>query len=84
MLGTPHDQGKAKVSDSLSFHPRRGGLMTETIRWYNPLRRVVEEVPAPVSDAQAIELLSGTMVVDCKVNPSVEGEYLKEAFVAEA
>ena len=33
--------------------------MTETIRWYNPVRRVYEEVPAPMSDAQAIELLSG-------------------------
>jgi hypothetical protein len=33
--------------------------MTETVRWYNPVRRVVEEVPAPISDAQAIELLSG-------------------------
>ena len=33
--------------------------MTETMRWYNPARRVVEEVPAPLSDAQAIELLSG-------------------------
>ena len=33
--------------------------MTETIRWYNPLRRVEEKVPAPMSDAQAIELLSG-------------------------
>ena len=33
--------------------------MTETMRWYNPLRRVVEEVPAPMSDAQAIELFSG-------------------------
>ena len=33
--------------------------MTETMRWYNPARRVVEEVPAPMSDAQAIELLSG-------------------------
>ena len=33
--------------------------MTETMRWYNPLRRVVEEVPAPMSDAQAIEILSG-------------------------
>jgi thiamine pyrophosphate-dependent acetolactate synthase large subunit-like protein len=26
----------------------------------------------------------GVMVVDCKVNPRVEGEYLKDAFVAEA
>ena len=33
--------------------------MTETMRWYNPTRRVEEEVPAPMSDAQAIELLSG-------------------------
>ena len=33
--------------------------MTDTMRWYNPLRRVVEEVPAPMSDAQSIELLSG-------------------------
>jgi len=24
------------------------------------------------------------MVVDCKVNPDVEGEYLREAFVTEA
>src|SRR5215213_6340367 len=33
--------------------------MTETMRWYNPLRRVYEETPVPMSDAQAIELLSG-------------------------
>ena len=33
--------------------------MTETMRWYNPLRRAEEEVPAPMSDTQAIELLSG-------------------------
>jgi uncharacterized short protein YbdD (DUF466 family) len=33
--------------------------MTETMRWYNPTRRVEEEVPAPASDAQAIEMLSG-------------------------
>jgi hypothetical protein len=24
------------------------------------------------------------MIVDCKVNPDVEGEYLREAFVTEA
>jgi hypothetical protein len=29
------------------------------MRWYNPIRRVEEEVPTPMSDAQAIELLSG-------------------------
>ena len=33
--------------------------MRETIRWYNPKRRVEEEVPAPMSEAQAIEMLSG-------------------------
>ena len=33
--------------------------MTETMRWYSPVRRAYEEVPAPMSDAQAIELLSG-------------------------
>ena len=33
--------------------------MAETMRWYNPVRRVEEEVPAPMSDPQAIELLSG-------------------------
>ena len=38
--------------------------MTETVRWYNPLRRVYEEVPAPISDAQAIELLSGHLDSD--------------------
>jgi thiamine pyrophosphate-dependent acetolactate synthase large subunit-like protein len=31
-----------------------------------------------------IEDPEGVMVVDCKVNARVEGEYLKEAFVAEA
>ena len=31
-----------------------------------------------------IEAPEGVMVVDCKVNPQVEGEFLKEAFVAEA
>jgi uncharacterized short protein YbdD (DUF466 family) len=33
--------------------------MSVTMRWYNPTRRVEEEVSAPVSDAQAIEMLSG-------------------------
>jgi hypothetical protein len=38
--------------------------MTETMRWYNPTRRVEEEVPAPMSDTQAIELLSGHLDSD--------------------
>lgn len=29
------------------------------MRWYNPRLGVEEEVPAPMSDAQAIEMLSG-------------------------
>ncbi len=33
--------------------------MTEIMRWYNPARRAQEEVPAPMSEAQAIEMLSG-------------------------
>ena len=33
--------------------------MTETMRWYNPKRRVQEEIPTPMSEAQAIELLRG-------------------------
>ena len=45
-----------------------------TVRSTGDLERVREWVEAP----------RGTMVVDCRVNPSVEGEYLKEAFVAEA
>jgi len=31
----------------------------QMMRWYNPKTRLNEEVPAPMSDAQAIELLSG-------------------------
>jgi hypothetical protein len=33
---------------------------------------------------EGIEAPEGVMVADCKVNPEVEGEYLREAFVAEA
>jgi hypothetical protein len=38
--------------------------MTVTMRWYNPTRRVEEEVPAPMSEAQAIEMLSGHLDSD--------------------
>jgi hypothetical protein len=31
----------------------------EMMHWYNPTTREEEEVPAPISDAQAIEMLSG-------------------------
>jgi hypothetical protein len=34
-------------------------MSATTMRWYNPTRRVEEEVPAPMSEAQAIEMLSG-------------------------
>ena len=33
--------------------------MTEILQWYSPARRIEEEVTAPMSDAQSIELLSG-------------------------
>jgi hypothetical protein len=33
--------------------------MTATMRWYNPVRRVEEELPTSISEAQAIELLRG-------------------------
>jgi hypothetical protein len=33
--------------------------MQKTMRWYNPKTRAEEEVPAPMSEAQAIEMLSG-------------------------
>lgn len=33
--------------------------MTVTVCWYNSTRRVEEKVPAAMSEAQAIEMLSG-------------------------
>ena len=44
--------------------------MPPTMRWYNPTRRVEEEVPAPMSDAQAIEMLSGRPDSDQGTNSS--------------
>jgi hypothetical protein len=31
----------------------------QMMHWYNPTTRTEEDVPAPLSDAQAIEMLSG-------------------------
>jgi hypothetical protein len=31
----------------------------QTMQWYNPKTRAQEEVPASISEAQAIEMLSG-------------------------
>jgi hypothetical protein len=31
----------------------------EMMHWYNPATKEEEEVPVPISDAQAIEMLSG-------------------------
>ncbi len=36
----------------------------QMMHWYNPKTRINEEVPAPMSDAQAIELLSGHLRSD--------------------
>ena len=31
----------------------------QTMHWYNPKSRAQEDIPAPMSEAQAIEMLSG-------------------------
>jgi len=38
--------------------------MTVTVCWYNPARRAEEKVPAAMSEAQAIEMLSGHQAFD--------------------
>jgi hypothetical protein len=35
----------------------------QMMHWYNPKTQLNEEVPAPMSDAQAIELLSGHLTL---------------------
>src|SRR5215204_1064932 len=35
------------------------GILMQMMHWYNPKTQLNEEVPAPMSDAQAIALLSG-------------------------
>jgi hypothetical protein len=41
----------------------KGGLM-QTMHWYNPVTKEEEDVPAPMNDVQAIEMLSGHLDSD--------------------
>jgi thiamine pyrophosphate-dependent acetolactate synthase large subunit-like protein len=72
-LGLPTDLALLEGIDFAAIATATGasGL---TVRGTGDLERLKQWLEAP----------DGTMVVDCKVNPGVEGEYLREAFVAEA
>lgn len=72
-LGLPTDIARFEGSDFAAIATAMGakGLV---VRSTSDLDQLEEWLEAP----------EGTMVVDCKVNPRVEGEFLKEAFVAEA
>ncbi len=72
-LGLPTDLALLGEKDFAAIATAMGAKGV-VIRSIGDLERVKEWIEAP----------TGTMVVDCKLNPSVEGEYLKEAFVAEA
>jgi thiamine pyrophosphate-dependent acetolactate synthase large subunit-like protein len=72
-LGLPTELARFKGSDFATIATAMGakGLV---VRNTGDLEQLKEWIEAP----------EGVMVVDCKVNPQVEGEFLKEAFVAEA
>lgn len=72
-LGLPIDLCRFKESDFAAIATAMGakGII---VRNTGDLEQLRDWVEAP----------EGVMVLDCKVNPEVEGEYLKEAFVAEA
>jgi acetolactate synthase I/II/III large subunit len=72
-LGFPTDLALLGGIDFAAIAGAMGASGLE-VRGPGDLERLKEWIEAP----------DGVMVVDCKVNPSVEGEYLKEAFVAEA
>jgi thiamine pyrophosphate-dependent acetolactate synthase large subunit-like protein len=72
-LGLPTDLALLGGIDFAAIAGAMGARGLE-VRGPGDLERLKEWIEAP----------DGVMVVDCKVNPSVEGEYLKEAFVAEA
>jgi thiamine pyrophosphate-dependent acetolactate synthase large subunit-like protein len=72
-LGLPTDLALLGGIDFAAIAGAMGASGLE-VRGPGDLERLKEWIEAP----------NGVMVVDCKVNPSVEGEYLKEAFVAEA
>lgn len=71
-LGLPTELALLGETDFAAISTAMGGRGL-TVRSAGDLERLEDWVGAP----------EGVMVVDCKVNPRVEGEYLKEAFVAE-
>ena len=72
-LGLPTDLALLGGIDFAAIAGAMGARGLE-VRGTADLKRLEEWIEDP----------DGVMVVDCKVNPRVEGEYLKEAFVAEA
>ena len=72
-LGLPTDLALLGGIDFAAIAGAMGARGLE-VRGNGDLERLEEWIEDP----------DGVMVVDCKVNPRVEGEYLKEAFVAEA
>jgi thiamine pyrophosphate-dependent acetolactate synthase large subunit-like protein len=72
-LDLPTDIARFKGSDFTAIATAMGGKGL-VVRSLGDLAQLEEWLEAP----------EGTMVVDCKVNPRVEGDFLKEAFVAEA
>jgi thiamine pyrophosphate-dependent acetolactate synthase large subunit-like protein len=72
-LGLPTDLALLGGIDFAAIAGAMGARALE-VRGTGDLERLEEWIEDP----------DGVMVVDCKVNPRVEGEYLKETFVAEA
>ncbi len=72
-LGLPTDLALLEAKDFSAISAAMGARGA-VIRSTEELEQAREWMEAP----------TGVMVLDCKVNPRVEGEYLKEAFVAEA
>ena len=71
-LGLPTDLALLGGLDFAAIAGAMGARGLE-VRGTGDLERLEEWIESP----------DGVMVVHCKVNPRVEGEYLKEAFVAE-
>jgi thiamine pyrophosphate-dependent acetolactate synthase large subunit-like protein len=72
-LGLPTDLALLRGIDFAAIAGAMGAKGLE-VRSTGDMKRLEEWLEDP----------EGVMVVDCKVNPRVEGEYLKDAFVAEA
>ena len=72
-LGLPTDLARFGETDFAEI-ARAMGAQGVVVRSKSDLEGIGGWISAP----------EGVMVVDCKVNPEVEGEYLREAFVTEA